>query len=343
MVEQVGIEQFLSISENVQLIDVRSPKEYEKAHIPRAISLPLFSNEERALVGTCYKNEGRDTAIILGLKLVGPKLEHFAKKARELALNNHLAVHCWRGGMRSSSMAWLFSTVGIKTAVLEGGYKAYRRYIKRQFAKQTQLVVLGGMTGSGKTEILRELAHVGHQVVDLEGLANHKGSAFGGLGQKEQGSTEQFENDLYEVWKTFDFDKPIWLEDESKTIGKIWLPDELYEKMRTCMVISVEIPIEQRVNWLLTEYGEFPSADLKNGILKIKKRLGGDNSKLAIDSIDDGNIKKAIEIVLRYYDKAYRFGLLQRGNEMVNTLECNRVDHKNNAKKIIAFYQNIIS
>ena len=344
MVEHIEIEEFLKINENnTPIIDVRSPKEFEHGHIPGAFNLPIFSNEERALVGTCYKREGREPAILLGLKLVGPKLEEFAQKAIKLAQNNSLAIHCWRGGMRSSSMAWLLGTVGIKTCVLKGGYKAYRRFMRRQFSKSVKLIVLGGMTGSGKTEILKELAGMGHQVVDLEGLADHKGSAFGGIGQKDQETTEQFENNLYEIWKTFDFDKPIWVEDESKNIGRVGVPDELYHQIRSSIVLCIEIPVEERVDYLLTEYGKFPLEDLKTGITKIKKRLGGKSFKLAIESIENNDIKTATEIALRYYDKAYIYGLSNRNKEMVYFMKCDDLNHKLNAEKIAEFYQNIIS
>ncbi|NJO90678.1 MAG: tRNA 2-selenouridine(34) synthase MnmH [Chloroflexia bacterium] len=254
---------FFSLTKTIPIIDVRSPKEFEHAHIPGAVNLPLFSNEERTKVGICYKNEGRQTAVLLGLELVGPKLAYFAKKAQELSANNQLIVHCWRGGMRSSSMAWLFGTLGIKTYILEGGYKAYRRFIKEQFTQHIDLVVLGGLTGSGKTEILKELAKMGQQVINLEDLANHKGSAFGALGQNAQTSTEQFENNLYQIWKTLDLNKPVWVEDESKTIGKIGVPDELYLKIRNTNVIAVELPVDIRVDYLLEEYGKFSPSELK--------------------------------------------------------------------------------
>jgi tRNA 2-selenouridine synthase len=163
MVKQINIERFFDLTETIPVIDVRSPKEFEHAHIPGAINLPLFSNEERARVGICYKNEGRQAAVLLGLEIAGPKLAYFALKAQELSVNNQLVIHCWRGGMRSSSMAWLFGTLGIKTFVLEGGYKAYRRFIKNRFAEKANFIVLGGLTGSGKTEILKELAKMGQQ------------------------------------------------------------------------------------------------------------------------------------------------------------------------------------
>jgi tRNA 2-selenouridine synthase len=343
MVEQIGIEQFFKLSEDLPLIDVRSPKEFEHAHIPGAVNLPLFSNDERAEVGISYKNGGRQEAILLGLKFVGPKMTFFAHEVLRIAVDNQVVVHCWRGGMRSSNMAWLFSTLGIKTYVLEGGYKTYRRYLKQQFASESQLVVLGGMTGSGKTEILKELAKEGHQVVDLEGLANHKGSAFGSFGQKPQPSTEQFENNLFECWKTFNFSHPIWIEDESKTIGKVGVPDELFARIRNSKVVVVEIPYEKRLNYLLDEYGRFSQDELKNAINKIKKRLDGKKFKTAIGAIEQGDNEPAARIALDYYDKAYRYGLSKRKQEMVHTIRLNSLNHSNNAKELLKFYATLNS
>ncbi len=341
MVTQINLERFFNLTTTIPIIDVRSPKEFGHAHIPGAFSLPLFSNEERARVGICYKNEGRQAAVLLGLELVGPKLAYFAQKTQALSVNNQLVVHCWRGGMRSSSMAWLFGTLGIKTYVLEGGYKAYRKFIKEQFAKKVNLVVLGGLTGSGKTEILKELAKMEQQVIDLEGLANHKGSAFGALGQNTQTSTEQFENNLYEIWKTLNLSQPVWVEDESKTIGKIGVPDELYLKIRNTIVIAVELPVDIRVDYLLEEYGKFSAAELNESITRIKKRLGGKDFKIAIEAIENGEIRTATKIALNYYDKAYRYGLAKRNHDMVYPIELNSMDHKHNATEVLNLLKKI--
>ena len=339
MVEQINIKQFLNLSKELPVIDVRSPKEFEHAHIPGAVNLPLFSNEERTEVGICYKNKGRQEAILHGLKFVGPKLAAFAQEGQKIAIGNQLIVHCWRGGMRSSSMAWLFGTLGIKTFVLEGGYKTYRRHLKQQFASKIHLIVLGGMTGSGKTKILEELKENGQQVIDLEKLAHHKGSAFGALGQNSQTSTEQFENNLFEIWKTFDLNTPIWIEDESKTIGKVGIPDELFVQIRNSHVIVIEIPYEPRLNYLLEEYGKFSTNELKAAICKIKKRLDGKKFKIALKAIDYGDVKTAARIALDYYDKAYKFGLSKREQDKIHSISTNSLDHPNNAKKILKFFE----
>ena len=209
MYEKLDIKDFLNKNREITVVDVRSPIEYNQGHIPGSINLPLFSDEERKQVGTVYKKSGFNSSLLLGLKITGPKLDSFVKKAKEIALNKELLIHCWRGGKRSESMAWLFDLSGIKTSVLIDGYKAYRTYLRKEFEKPANIIVLGGMTGSGKTDILIEIIKQKHQVLNLEGLANHKGSAFGSIGQEDQPTTEQFENNIYEQWLDLDFSKPM--------------------------------------------------------------------------------------------------------------------------------------
>lgn len=341
LVAQIQIEEFLQYYREVPVIDVRSPKEYEHAHIPGAINLPVFTDDERALVGITYKKKGKENAIILGLEIVGPKLTQFAKYAKKIAVNNKLLVHCWRGGMRSSNMAWLFDTLGIETNILKGGYKAYRRYLKSYFSKKTKLIILGGMTGSGKTEILKCINEKKYQVADLENLAHHKGSAFGALGEKKQDSTEQFENNLFEIWKDFKLNDFIWIEDESQAIGKNRVPEELYVQMRKSPVIKVNIPKQKRATWLLQEYGGFDQEELKNSLLKIEKKLGGLNTKIALKAIEENNLNTVADITLSYYDKAYNFGLSKRNGQKIYEIELNEVNHELNANKILEYFQEL--
>jgi len=335
----IEIETFFELAEYTPVIDVRSPKEFLHAHIPGAFNLPIFSDEEREKVGICYKEKGKEPAILLGLEIVGPKMADLAKAAKKLAVNNKLLVHCWRGGMRSSSMAWLFNTIGIETFTLNGGYKTYRRYIKSYFAKTFKLVVLGGMTGSGKTEILKEISKLNTQVIDLEGLANHKGSAFGALGQLEQPTTEQFENNLYAELVQLDTEKPIWVEDESQTIGKIWIPEEFFNQMRNCVVIRINVPKNKRIKWLVEGYGGFDPELLRDSIQRIKKRIGGLNFNLAIDALEKNELENLVDIVLSYYDKTYQYGLSNRKQENLHVLDLEDVKHKENAIRIFEFYK----
>lgn len=336
---KVDAERFLDLSDTYPVIDVRSPGEFEQGHIPGAINIPLFDNEERAIVGTLYKKAGRDAALLKGLDIVGPKMSGFLKKAVPLSKEKNIMVHCWRGGMRSESMAWLFERGGLSTTILEGGYKAYRKHIRKKWDEEKKLVVIGGMTGSGKTAILHELAAAGQQVIDLEGRANHKGSAFGAIGQAEQPTSEQFENDLAAYWKTLSCDNPVFIEDESRTVGSVSLPENLFYKIRSVPVIRIDIPKKYRIERLVKEYAEFDNTLLADAIGRIEKRLGGQNAKKALDALGRGDYKKVADLTLNYYDKAYLKGLSKRDKQSIHTLKLENNDAKNNALKIINFYK----
>ena len=312
--------EFLKLAGTLPVIDVRSPKEFSQGHIPGAFSIPLFSDEERAQVGITYTKSGNRLATMKGLEIVGPKLKDYAVQAQKIAPGGEVLVHCWRGGMRSEAMAWLFSFSGFKTSVLEGGYRAYRRYIRDALSIGPSMIVLGGMTGSGKTEILRHLSEQGEQVVDLENLAHHKGSAFGSLGEPEQPTTEQFENDLAKVWMALDPGKPAWIEDESLNIGKVIIPDVFFQRMRNSPMYYIDLSFENRVERLLKEYGSFDREILTEIIIKISKRMGGDITKYATDSLLRNDKKKAVETVLSYYDKTYKYSLKSRGEVKINLI-----------------------
>jgi len=305
------IEQFLEKAGSIPVIDVRSPGEYGHAHIPGALSLPLFSNEERAEVGTIYKRQGKIKSVQRGLDIVGPKLSGFTDFALSLK-SEELLVHCWRGGMRSSSMAWLFETVGIRCHILTGGYKSFRNLILNTVQAPIKIILLGGYTGSGKTEILAQLKAHGEQVIDLEQLANHKGSAFGAIGQEPQPSIEHFENLIGSQLIRLDRTKVVWIEDESRNVGKDTVPLSLWEQMRQSPLIRIDVPFEVRLARLMHDYGAHAPDALILSIKKIEKRLGFDKCKMAIEACSSGNITDAAKICLQYYDKAYEKQLSDR-------------------------------
>ncbi len=229
---KTDITTFLDLAVKTPIIDVRSPSEFSTGHIPGAYNIPLFDDKEREAVGIRYKRDGRIKAIIEGLKLLGPSMHLKLEQALKISKEGRLLVHCWRGGMRSEAMAWLFSLGDIETDVLEGGYKSYRHFVVENLSVNWNMIILGGLTGSGKTHILGYLKDKGHQVIDLEGLANHKGSAFGSLGQLPQPSSENFANLLFDEWKHVDPCQPVWLEDESRNIGTVFMPEEFYLNMQ---------------------------------------------------------------------------------------------------------------
>lgn len=311
------IDEFLKLSETHPVLDVRTPDEYTQGHIPGALNLPLFSNEERAIVGTLYKQEGKQPAVLKALEIVGPKLHEYVKQAIQLNKTDTFLVHCWRGGMRSGSMAWFLETYGFKCIVLKGGYKKYRKLVLETCEQKKNIVVLGGKTGTGKTIILHQLQKQGEQIIDLEKLAHHKGSSFGSLGEQEQCSQEQFENDLSFELSKIDASKKCWIENESRKIGKNILPAGLWEQMRNAIVVSIELPSEERINYLVKEYGKFTKEELSNAITRIGKRLGGQHVKRAIEAIEEGDHKTAFEICLVYYDKTYNYGEQQREKERI--------------------------
>jgi tRNA 2-selenouridine synthase len=302
---RVEADMFVADEEENPIIDVRSPAEFLKGHIPGAVNIPIFDNLERAKVGTVYKQQSRDEAIALGLEIVGPKMKSFTEQAKKIAINGALNVYCWRGGMRSEKMAWLFELVGVKTNVLQNGYKAYRNYLHKSFQKMKHLIVIQAPTGSGKTKILHALGKAGEQVIDLEGLANHKGSAFGGLGEREQPTTQQFQNDILAAMLVFDLEKPIWIESESVTIGKVYLPEELWKKMNEATVMALEMPRSFRVEHIVEQYGKFSVEELSSKISQLQQNMGGANVKTAIELVEKGDLHAAVDILLNYYDKYY--------------------------------------
>lgn len=292
------------------IFDVRAPLEYEQGHIPGAISFPLFTNEERALVGTCYKKQGKFAAIELGVKLVGPKLFDMLQEAKKhIAFQDPVRVYCWRGGMRSGFVSWFLGMNGYKPVTLQKGYKAFRRFVQSSFLKSYQFEVIGGFTGSGKTELLDVLKEKGHQVLDLEAYAKHRGSAFGLAPQDKQPSNEQFENILGIELLKLDINKPIYVEDESRQIGSVVIPQLLFETIKKAPLLFVDVPQEERVEHILKLYGSFPKEHLQACCEKLTKRLGLERTKEALQFIKEGNLAQAVRLLLVYYDATYTYSL----------------------------------
>lgn len=302
------------------LLDVRSPGEYTEGHIPGAVSFPLFSNEERSQVGICYKEQGHDAAVELGLAIVAPQLVNFVKAAKQLVPDRRVRMHCWRGGMRSGSMAWLLETAGFEVTTLVGGYKAFRRWVRETCAAPRPIVTLGGMTGSGKTAILQELAAQGAQILDLEACANHRGSSFGALGLDPQPTNEQFENQVAIAWAELSPDRLVWIEAESRRIGLCRVPDELFSQMLVAPVLQVTRSRAERVAILVQVYSVAPIAELITATERIGKKLGGQHAKAAIAHLRDQRLAEACDLILNYYDKTYQYDL-QRRNVPVHTID----------------------
>jgi tRNA 2-selenouridine synthase len=341
MIHRITINELLERTDRIPLLDVRTALEFDQGHIPGAINLPLFSNAERVQVGTTYKQEGREAAILLGFDLTGNKWSGFIRQALDIAPQMKIALHCWRGGMRSGAMAWAFDLYGFEVFLVEGGYKSYRRSLFRQFSRPCRLLVIGGMTGSGKTRILHALRSIGEQVIDLEALARHQGSSYGTLNRLIQPSQEQFENDLAEQLRAFDSQRSVWIEDESKTIGKCLIPKLLWDRMATAFLYDLQVPVDQRVSGLVEEYGSLDQEFLVESTDRIRKRLGLEQAKNAIIAIREGRMDEFIRLVLVYYDKAYRIGLSSRDTTHIFPIPIHGADPFLNAKQILALAQAI--
>jgi tRNA 2-selenouridine synthase len=345
-IEKIDIGQFLAHSLEIPVLDVRSPGEYRHAHMPGAISLPLFTDEERAVIGTAYVKESRQAAVDHGLRYFSGRMKDIAEEAIRLAGERKdtekasappaFLIHCWRGGMRSEAVAWLLHLYGYRIYLLKGGYKAFRRWALSQFEKNYSLKILGGYTGSGKTDLLEALQRQGKPVIDLEGLACHKGSAFGSLGNSPQPSHEMFENLLaIELWKLTrdhpDGGPGIWIEDESVHIGTVGIPKNFWQQMRSGPLYFLDIPFDQRLQYISKTYGVFSGKELEPCVLKIQKRLGGLQTKNVLRFLSENNHREAFAILLSYYDRMYADSLHNRENfqSLLNKVTCCSVDISN--------------
>jgi tRNA 2-selenouridine synthase len=294
--------------------DVRSPQEYAHAHIPGAVNFPLFSDDERAQVGTVYKREGQERAIRLGVTLVGPKLPLLMHQA-ESHIEKEVKTYCWRGGMRSGFVSFFLRFLGYSVQQLEGGYKAFRRAVQNHFSQVYRFCVIGGLTGCGKTEILQELHLLGEQTIDLEALAHHRGSAYGAIEGKEQPSQEQFENRLGMALSGKAC--PLWLEDESRVIGQCVIPKNIYHSMQKAPLFIISAPIEDRLSRICRLYGQYSEKQLVEATLKIEKKLGGVVAKEVISKIEAGRLEEAVERLLQYYDRAYALSMSRHSGPII--------------------------
>ncbi|MEO6253047.1 MAG: tRNA 2-selenouridine(34) synthase MnmH [Ferruginibacter sp.] len=376
-IEKITIENFLELAKQYPILDVRSPGEYTHAHIPTAHSLPLFTDEERKQVGTAYKQQSREAAIKIGLDYFGVKMRKMVEEterivgswqlavgtqqsASDLPTANCVLVHCWRGGMRSAAVAWLLDMYGFKVHLLVGGYKAYRKWVRDQFEKEYNFNIIGGYTGSGKTLLLHELEKHYKTIIDLEGLANHKGSAFGAIEDMPQPRQEMFENALAHALAqsavgseqlanrseqfTLDANCPlptancIWMEDESQRIGNLQIPMPFWSTMRRSPVFFMDIPFEERLEYITEDYGKQKKETLQDAILRIQKRLGGLETKNALTFLEENNFRECFRILLSYYDKWYHKGLYNRENisSLLNKIPCTGVDTKANIQKLLS-------
>lgn len=332
-VNAIDVSDFLNKSKNELIIDVRAPLEFFKGHLPNAINIPLFEDIERAEIGTLYKQQGKDIAVNRGLEIVSPKMTLFVNQVKALSKNKKAFVYCFRGGMRSNSFSWLMNTSGLDTCIMQGGYKAFRNYVLKFFDNERKIILLGGKTGSGKTDILKKLNTLSLQTIDLEGFAHHKGSAFGAINEQHQNPQQVFEHDLYHGLSLLNHTQAVVLEDESQTIGYNKLPHGLWLQMKKAPIIKIEIPFELRVQKLVDDYTTVDIDALKSCVIKISQQLGTLNTKLCLQYLDDRNLSDVARLSLLYYDRAYEFSYKNKKQPIIN-LDSDTIDATINALKV---------
>jgi len=300
------------------IIDARSESEFLKGHVPGSLNIPLLSDSERSIIGKCYKEKGRLSAIDLGFQLLHPKQDELVERARSLLpKDGPQYVYCARGGMRSHLLAWFLKeeVPTFDPLVVYGGYKSFRQFAISVFeTNPMDIVVIAGRTGSGKTKLLQELAN-DHQVLDLEEKAQHSGSAFGLAGwYQPQPSNEQFSNNLALQWLGFDSEKIVFIEDEGRSVGHVQLPEPLFNKLRNAkLVIDLEVPLDVRIENLVQVYAGATNVDddfFIRAVDRISKRLGNERSQDAKKAILRKDYSDAARILLHYYDKKYTTHLM---------------------------------
>lgn len=327
------LQSLLSKRHEKVIIDVRSESEFLQGHIPGSLNFPILNNEERAIVGTTYKKQGSNQAVLEGIRLTGPRLHKLVEQVQQAVGTQEALAYCWRGGMRSKNFCWIMQQAGVQVTPITGGYKQYRRWIHNQFERKFNFTLLTGYTGSGKTEILTLLKQKKEQTLCLESFAHHKGSAFGGINQAQQPTTEQFENNIGEALSSLDEYQNIWLEDEAIGIGNVFIPLPIWQNMRESKLIKIEVSKEERIKRLVKEYGMAQPDALKKAIKQIEKKLGGQHAKAAIMAIDNNNLTVAADIILTYYDKYYDKSIESR--KLHGTMEWNWQDVAASIQKLL--------
>ncbi len=296
-------------------IDVRSESEFTESSIPGAINIPLFNNEERAQIGTVYKQVNPVQARWLGLGIASRKLPEIVKQIADEAADRVAAIYCWRGGMRSRSVVTVLELMGIRAVRLTGGYRGYRQYVTERLATMAPtdippLIVIHGMTGVGKTTLLRRLADLGEPVLDLERLARHRGSVFGGIGLKPA-NQRQFDAVLLETLEVVRGRPYLMMEAESKRIGHATMPDFLYEAKRTALHVELAAPLTVRVQRTLEQYaladGEALHQAVERAIAFIQNRFSPDLRKRVAEWMKMRAYAPMIAALLEeYYDPRYQ-------------------------------------
>ena len=295
------------------ILDVRSPAEYADDHLPGAMSVPVLNNEERARIGTLYIQVSPFDAKKLGAALIARNIAHHLEhQFSDRPKSWRPLVYCWRGGMRSGAMAHILAQVGWNTSQLEGGYKNYRRHVitaLEALPQQFNFRVISGSTGSGKSHLLHALAEQGGQVLDLEALAQHRGSLLGRLPNQPQPSQKTFETRLWDVLRTFTTERPVYIESESRKVGVLSLPNALVERMRVSPCMRIEAPQPARVKFLMQDYAHFLSSPhlLTERLPLLVELHGREVIKRWCEMAENSEWEPLVgELLTQHYDPAYK-------------------------------------
>ena len=317
MIKKINVFDIL-MRKDVVFIDVRSEKEFDEDTIPGAINLPILNNKEREYVGYLYKQINVDKAKDIGLEYASSKLTLFYKKIKEIkSENKEVALFCYRGGMRSNSIANVMDTMGLDVFLIEGGYKAYRKYVIESldsYADKFKFIVLHGYTGVGKTKILKKLEKMNESVLDLEGLARNSGSVFGEIGyENKKISQKKFESELLDSFKKLT-QEYVFIESESKRIGKVILPNFLYDNMQHGIHILIKTSINNRTKNIIDDYINNTSHNIDEkiieAIMKLKKRLGADVVNELVGKVRLKQYEYVAEkLMIDYYDSLYQYSI----------------------------------
>ena len=313
------LDQFTSELDGFDLvIDVRSPAEFALDHIPGAVNFPVLNNEERAQIGTLYKQVSPFAAKKLGAALASRNIaDHLEQHLLEMPREWRPLIYCWRGGERSGAFTHILNRIGWKAMQLEGGYQGFRRTVidgLNTAASQFSFLVVCGMTGSGKTRVLREAQSLGAQVLDLEALAIHRGSVLGNEPNIEQPTQKGFETALWNALRCFDPAKPVLVESESKKVGGVHVPDALMEKIRNGACIELRSSAQTRVAWLLREYDHFlkDTDNLKKKLALLTAHYGKVQIAQWSEAIDGGQFPQLVkELLIKHYDPSYQSSIVR--------------------------------
>lgn len=297
--------------ENLIFVDVRSEFEFQKETIPGSINIPILNNEERVKISTIYDAGDHECAKKLAIRYASVKLEDIYVKLLDLSENHNVCLFCYRGSMRSTVLFNIMKSMGLGIYRLKGGYKAYRKYVIENLDKlisSYEYVNINGYTGVGKTEILHILEHSHKNVLNLEQLANHRGSILGDAGLNKQPTQKMFESLLFDKLKSFD-DEPVFVECESSKIGRINIPKSLRQKYNSSHhQVMINCSLQDRIDRIKTDYLKNSDAleDIKEGISYLSKYIGKNNSSILIDKLEDEDYDSVIEtLITKYYDISY--------------------------------------